>query len=77
MFLNETRMAVATDSGFDQDETDRLPFTMLLQNHRVSKSIDPRDKVYAFLGLASSAMIPFRAGSTTLNSDRSRSVRQV
>lgn len=77
MFLNETRVAVAAGSSFDQDQKTQLPFTLLLQKHRFSKSTDPRDKVYAFLGLASSAMAPFRANPTAITPDYSRSVQQV
>ncbi|KAJ4988146.1 ankyrin and het domain protein [Stagonosporopsis vannaccii] len=77
MFLNETRVAVATGSSFDQVEKAQLPFTLLLQKHRYSKSTDPRDKVYAFLGLASSAMAPFRTDPAAITPDYSRSVQQV
>ena len=50
---------------------------MLLQKHRYSKSTDPRDKVYAFLGLANSKMAPFHTNPTAITPDYKLSVQQV
>lgn len=77
LFLNETRVAVTPSPGSGQKERAQLPFTMLLQKHRFSKSTDPRDKVYAFLGLASSTMAPFRTNPTAITPDYNMSVQQV
>ncbi|KAJ8109359.1 hypothetical protein OPT61_g7514 [Boeremia exigua] len=77
MFLNETRVAIATGVSCGQDGRARLPFTLLLQKHRFSESTDPRDKVYALLGLASPSMAPFRTDPAVITPDYSRSVQQV
>ncbi|KAF3033081.1 hypothetical protein E8E12_002746 [Didymella heteroderae] len=77
LFLNETRVAVSCGSGSDRKKRIQLPFAMLLQKHRFSKSTDPRDKVYAFLGLASSSMAPFRNNPITITPDYNMSVQQV
>ena len=77
LFLNETRVAVSGTLGSDHENKAQLPFTMLLQKHRFSKSTDPRDKVYAFLGLASSTMAPFRTIPTAITPDYNLSVQQV
>jgi hypothetical protein len=77
LFLNETRVAVSSGSSSDQRTRTQLPFTMLLQKHRFSKSTDPRDKVYAFLGLASSSMAPFRTNPVAIVADYNSSVQRV
>lgn len=77
LFLNETRVAVSSSSGSVREVKSQLPFTMLLQKHRFSKSTDPRDKVYAFLGLASSTMAPFRTNPTAITPDYNMTVQQV
>ncbi|KAF3002471.1 hypothetical protein E8E13_005317 [Curvularia kusanoi] len=45
--------------------------------HRYSKSTDPRDKVYALLGLASPTMAPFRTNPAAITPNYSMSVQQV
>lgn len=77
LFLNETRVAVASDLGHERTDSTQLPLAMLLQKHRFSKSTDPRDKVYAFLGLASSSMAPFRNNSEVITPDYNLSAQQV
>lgn len=78
LFLNETRVAVSTASNRTNEvKAQKLPFMMLLHKHRFSKSTDPRDKVYAFLGLASSRMAPFRTNPTVLTPDYNMSVQEV
>ena len=77
MFLNETRVAVAPTSSLDKKGTCQVPLTMLLQKHRYAKSTDPRDKVYALLGLASQTMAPFRTNPAAITPNYSLSVQQV
>ena len=77
LFLNETRVAVSASSPVDVVKVQKLPFAMLLHKHRFSKSTDPRDKVYAFLGLATSKMAPFRTIPTALTPDYNMSVQRV
>lgn len=77
LFLNETRVAVSITTESVQEVRAQLPFPMLLQKHRYSKSTDPRDKVYAFLGLASSTMAPFRTNPMAIMPDYNLSVQQV
>lgn len=78
LFLNETRVAVSATSNLTNEiKAQKLPFVMLLHKHRFSKSTDPRDKVYAFLGLASSRMAPFRTNPTVLMPDYNMSVQEV
>lgn len=78
LFLNETRVAVcAAASPAEKAIAQRPPFMMLLNRHRFTKSTDPRDKVYAFLGLASTKMAPFRTMPTALMPDYNMSVQKV
>lgn len=50
---------------------------MLLDKHRFSKSSDPRDKVYAFLGLANRNKVPFRTLPNVLVPDYKLTVQEV
>lgn len=50
---------------------------MLLDIHRFSRSTDPRDKVYAFLGLADRRMAPFRQQPGALVPNYNLSVQEV
>lgn len=77
LFLNETRVAVSSGSDSTREQPVQLPFAMLLQKHRFSKSTDPRDKVYAFLGLAGTSMAPFRTIPLAITPDYNLSVQQV
>jgi hypothetical protein len=53
IYLNETRVAVSSPSEPTSLPTVQPPpLRMLLDKHRFASSSDPRDKVYAFLGLA-------------------------
>lgn len=53
------------------------PLRMLLDTHRFSKSSDPRDKIYAFLGLADRRMAPFRSQPNALTPNYNLSVQEV
>ncbi|ORY14202.1 heterokaryon incompatibility protein-domain-containing protein [Clohesyomyces aquaticus] len=50
---------------------------MLLETHRFSNSTDPRDKVYAFLGLADRSTAPFRSQPDILSPNYNLSVQEV
>jgi hypothetical protein len=50
---------------------------MLLEIHRFAKSSDPRDKVYAFLGLADKRLAPFRTHPKALVPDYNLSVQDI
>lgn len=77
MFLNETREIVAANMCSDRKASIQLPFTALLHKHRYTKSTDPRDKIYAFLGLAKPTAAPFRRDPITITPDYNMSVQQV
>lgn len=77
LFLNETRVAVSSGSNPVRGQPVQLPFAMLLQKHRFSKSTDPRDKVYAFLGLAGTSMAPFRSNPLAIAPDYNLRLQQV
>ncbi|XPT02902.1 hypothetical protein M3J09_012006 [Ascochyta lentis] len=78
LFLNETRVAISTSLGSeDKVEVQRLPLTMLLGKHCFSKSTDPRDKVFAFLGLADPNMAPFRTNPNALMPNYNLTGQQV
>ncbi|KAH7086339.1 heterokaryon incompatibility protein-domain-containing protein [Paraphoma chrysanthemicola] len=78
IYINETRVAMSTPS-----EPTNLPIAqppplrMLLDKHRFASSSDPRDKVYAFLGLADRTMSPFRTHPAALTPDYNLSVQEV
>lgn len=78
VYLNETRLAMSASTEPNSQEETRLPsLRMLLDKHRFSKSSDPRDKVYAFLGLADRTMSPFRTEPTALTPNYSLRVQEV
>ncbi|KAF2820641.1 hypothetical protein CC86DRAFT_449272 [Ophiobolus disseminans] len=78
VYLNETRMAISGPPNPTMNGAVRPPsLRMLLDKHRFSGSSDPRDKVYAFLGLADRAMAPFRTHPTALTPDYNLSVQAV
>ncbi|KAH4169655.1 hypothetical protein HBI70_136960 [Parastagonospora nodorum] len=78
VYINETRMDISAASQACSKPVVRSPsLRMLLDKHRFSKSSDPRDKVYAFLGLADRTKIPFRHHPSVLIPDYNRSVQDV
>ncbi|KAF2033216.1 hypothetical protein EK21DRAFT_109349 [Setomelanomma holmii] len=78
IYINETRMALSTSAeGTEHPDAHSPPLRMLLDKHRFCKSSDPRDKVYAFLGLADRAMSPFRTNPTALMPDYNLTVQEV
>lgn len=76
VYLNETRLAMAQAHEATASSR-RPPFSLLLDKHRWAKSSDPRDKVYAFLGLADRSLSPFRAGLAILTPDYNLTVQEV
>ncbi|KAJ4366268.1 hypothetical protein N0V83_007904 [Neocucurbitaria cava] len=78
VYVNETRLAISAsvESGA-QGAARPPPLRMLLDKHRFSESTDPRDKVYALLGLADRSMSPFRTEPNVLTPDYNLSVQQV
>jgi hypothetical protein len=78
IYVNETRLSVsAATQTVKADGFQSSSLRMLLDKHRFSKSSDPRDKVYAFLGLADRKMSPFRYYPNVLAPDYSISVQEV
>jgi hypothetical protein len=78
IYINETRMAViAPPKDSKGGAAQPPPLRMLIDKHRFSKSSDPRDKVYAFLGIASRSMSPFRTQPQVLIPDYNLSVQEV
>jgi len=78
VYLNETRLAISRAPESTKDVAMRPPsLRMLLDKHRFSSSSDPRDKVYAFLGLADRSMAPFRMYPAALGPDYNLSVQEV
>ncbi|KAF2730727.1 hypothetical protein EJ04DRAFT_567496 [Polyplosphaeria fusca] len=73
--LNEPDRSKHAETGVEANY--RPPLRLLMDTHRFSKSTDPRDKVYAFLGLADRRMAPFRSHPDVLKPDYSLSVQQV
>jgi hypothetical protein len=62
VYVNETRMAISSAVHTDSEGAMQPPpLRMLLDRHRLAKSPDPRDKVYAFLRLTDRKMAPFRS----------------
>ncbi|CAO2657858.1 Nn.00g071180.m01.CDS01 [Neocucurbitaria sp. VM-36] len=74
VYLNETRLAISSSA---QDAARPPPLRMLLDKHRFSMSSDPRDKVYALLGLADRSVSPFRTQPNALTPNYNLSVQQV
>ena len=78
VYLNETRLAIAALAGSSGLEAAKPPsLRMLIDKHRFSNSSDPRDKVYALLGLADRSMSPFRTQPNALTPNYNLSVQQV
>lgn len=72
VYLNETRMTVSASA-----EKGILPLQVLLHKHRFSKSSDPRDKIYAFLGLVDRHSAPFSTRPLALTPDYNLSVQSI
>jgi hypothetical protein len=78
LYLDATRMKLNDFNRADSAEMNsKPPLRMLIDTHRFSKSTDPRDKVYAFLGLADRNMSPFRNQPDALVPNYSLSVQEV
>ncbi|CAA9967087.1 HET domain containing protein [Pyrenophora teres f. maculata] len=78
LFLNETRLTISTlDDEKNTSPVQQPPFANLLSKHRSTESTDPRDKVYAFLGLANRTMAPFRMLPKALVPNYNLSVQEV
>jgi hypothetical protein len=81
IFLDSTRHKMAVSGRMSSLERPhhptKPPLRMLLETHRFSKSSDPRDKVYAFLGLADKRLAPFRSFPKTLVPNYNLSVQDV
>ncbi|KAF2006554.1 hypothetical protein P154DRAFT_421812 [Amniculicola lignicola CBS 123094] len=81
IYLDETRLKINASGRYNEyaigERNRRPPLRMLLDTHRFSKSTDPRDKVYAFLGLADRNMEPFRSQPDTLTPNYRSTVQEV
>lgn len=79
MYLDLTRMKIAAGRHQEhlEGKNQKPPLRQLLDTHRFSKSTDPRDKVYAFLGLACRDMAPFRSNPKALTPNYNLSVQEV
>lgn len=78
VYLHETRISIsAQDNSSSEEKTPAPPLRMLLDKHRFAKSSDPRDKVYAFIGLANHSMAPFRSHPNALVPNYNLSVQEV
>jgi len=78
VYLDATRLKLSRINYADPNELNlRPPLRMLIDTHRFSKSTDPRDKVYAFLGLADRGMAPFRSHPDALVPNYNLSVQEV
>ncbi|KAF2681084.1 hypothetical protein K458DRAFT_310422 [Lentithecium fluviatile CBS 122367] len=78
VYLNATRLKLSKiDSTDPNEQNQKPPLRMLIDTHRFSKSTDPRDKVYAFLGLADRNMAPFRSQPNSLVPNYNLSVQEV
>jgi hypothetical protein len=78
IYLNETRMAISAESVLDgKHVVQPPPLRILLDKHRFASSTDPRDKVYALIGLADRSLAPFRKHPSALIPDYNLSVQEV
>ncbi|KAF2471045.1 uncharacterized protein BDR25DRAFT_29912 [Lindgomyces ingoldianus] len=78
VYLDATRVKMTASGRLSVQERNRKPpLRLLLETHRFSKSTDPRDKVYAFLGLADKRMAPFRTHPEALAPNYNLSVQTV
>ena len=72
LYLDRTRLAL-------QREDSRFSTTLpiLIDSHRDSQATDPRDKIYAFLGIANKLRLPFNGEHNYIVPDYERPVQQV
>jgi hypothetical protein len=78
IFLDATRHKMVSSSHLRSHEGFRKPpLWTLLETHRSARSSDPRDKVYAFLGLADRRLEPFRHNQNVLVPNYNLSVQEV
>ncbi|CAI6339658.1 unnamed protein product [Periconia digitata] len=78
LYLDSTRLKlVGKDRSHHREVNQKPPLRQLLDTHRFSKSTDPRDKIYAFLGLADRNMAPFRSNPNALVPNYNLSVQEV
>ncbi|KAF2017677.1 HET-domain-containing protein [Aaosphaeria arxii CBS 175.79] len=78
IYVNAVRLRVAAAMISGHLESNKLlSLRILLEIHRFSQSTDPRDKIYAFLGLADKSIEPFQTQSKSLIPNYNRSVQQV
>lgn len=77
VYLDATRLKISGCGRYEKEVNRTPPLRMLLDTHRFSKSTDPRDKVYAFLGLANRKMAPFRTQPNAITPDYNLSVQDV
>lgn len=77
VYLHETRLAMSALTNIREHKSSPAPLRMLLDKHRFSRSSDPRDKVYAFLGLADRTMAPFRTLPDVLVPNYNLTVQEV
>jgi hypothetical protein len=80
LYLDATRLRMARSAAGRLDALGRNatpPLRVLLDTHRFSASTDPRDKIYAFLGLADRRMSPFRNQPKALSPNYHLSVQEV
>lgn len=78
LYLDATRLKMSISGRLNtQGRNRKPPLRLLLDTHRFSKSTDPRDKIYAFLGLADKRMAPFRTQPNCLTPNYNLSVQEV
>ncbi|CAG5138365.1 uncharacterized protein ALTATR162_LOCUS325 [Alternaria atra] len=75
--LNSTRLTASSLIEPNGQAVKQPSFRNLLDKHRFAESSDPRDKVYAFLGLANRNLSPFRTQPNALVPDYNLSVEEV
>ncbi|CAN9316228.1 unnamed protein product [Alternaria sp. RS040] len=75
--LNSTRLSTSPLAGTNSQMANHSSLRNLLDKHRFAESSDPRDKVYAFLGLANKSLSPFRTQPSVLIPDYNLSVQEV
>jgi hypothetical protein len=78
IYLDRTRLVVQKGGGklsakdFIGDD-----FRKLIETHRFTKTTDPRDKIYAFLGLCNRTLPPFNLKTNVISPDYSTTVREL
>ncbi|CAI9630293.1 unnamed protein product [Alternaria burnsii] len=75
--LNSTRLSTSLLAETNSQMANHSSLRNLLDKHRFAESSDPRDKVYAFLGLANKSLSPFRTQPNVLIPDYNLSVQEV